>query len=66
MEKEEEELLKRVVFIEKDKNGPIIVKNYDDMLHLLDEDWEVKEEISGDVFLMIKKNLKPEDQSRVL
>jgi len=38
--------------------GPIIVKNFDDMLHLLDEDWEVKEEYHGDIFVMTKKTLK--------
>ena len=59
MEEEKEELPKRIVFIEKDEKGPIIVKNYDDMLHLLDENWEVKEEISGDIFIMAKKTLKP-------
>jgi len=39
--------------------GPIIVRNFDDMLHLLDDDWEVKEEYHGDIFIMIKKTLTP-------
>lgn len=66
MDKEEEELTKSIVFIEKDEEGPIIVKNFDDMLHLLDEDWEVKEEYSGNIFIMTKKTLKPEDPSKNL
>jgi len=66
MEEEKEELPKRIVFIEKNEEGPIIVRNFDDMLHLLDEGREIKEEISGDIFIMTKKTLKPEDPSKNL
>jgi len=64
MKEEKEELPKSIIFIENKEEGPIIVRNYDDMLYLLDEDWEVKEEISGDIFLMTK--IKPEDPSKNL
>jgi hypothetical protein len=36
------------------------------MLHLLDEGWEIKEGISGDIFIVTKKTLKPEDPSKNL
>jgi len=62
VEKEKEEVLKIIVVIEHNE-GAILVKNFDDMLHLLDEGWEVKEEYTGDIFIMIKKTKEPEDPS---
>jgi len=59
MKEEREELQKIVTPIGSNEEGPIIVKNFDDMLRLLDEDWEVKEECSGDIFIMTKKTNKP-------
>ena len=41
-----------IILIEKDS---IIVKTLDEVLNLLDEDWLVEEEISGDIFVMSKK-----------
>jgi len=41
-----------LILIEKDS---IIVKTLDEVLNLLDEDWLVEEEISGDIFVMSKK-----------
>jgi len=58
MEEEKKELPKSIIFIENKEEGPIIVRKYDDMLNLLDKDWEVKEEYSGDFFIMAKKTLK--------
>jgi len=40
------------ILIEKDS---IIVKTLDEVLNLLDEDWLVEQEISGDIFVMSKK-----------
>lgn len=58
MEEEKKVLPKSIVFIENIEEGPIIVRNYDDMLNLLDDDWKVEEEYSGDFFIMIKKPMK--------
>jgi GTPase len=53
---EKEELTKKlVVYADKEHK---IVTNYDEMLRLLDHDWEVKEEYSGDMFIMNKKKPK--------
>ena len=63
MEEEKEERLKIIVVIENTE-GAIFVKNFDDMLHLLDEGWDVKEEYHGTIFIMTKKTTKPEDPSK--
>ena len=60
------ELPKSIIFIENKEEGPIMVNNYDVMLNLLDENWEVKEEINVPIFIMTKKPLKPEDPSAKL
>lgn len=36
-------------------NESIIVKTLDEVLNLLDKDWLVEEEISGNIFVMSKK-----------
>ena len=66
MEEVNEELPKSIVFYENKEEGPITVNNYDVMLKFLDEGWEVKEEYNGDMFIMIRKPLKPEDPSAQL
>ena len=66
MDEEKKDFPKSIVFIENKEEGPITVNNYDVMLNLLDEGWVVKEEINGDIFIMIKTPLKPEDPSAEL
>jgi len=41
-----------IIPIEK---GSIIVKTLDEVLNLLDKDWLVDEEISGNIFVMSKR-----------
>jgi len=42
-----------IIFIEANSRKAI-VRNFDNMLRLLDEDWFVEEEVSGPIFIMSK------------
>ena len=53
-EEEEKKPSSNVIFIEYDEEDAAIVKSMDKMLSLLEEDWEVVEEIS-EAFLMRRK-----------
>ena len=44
---------RNVIFIEAN-SAKAIVRDFDDMLRLLDEDWLVEDEISGPIFIMSK------------
>ncbi len=44
---------RNIIFIEANSKKAI-VRNFDNMLRLLDEDWFVEEEISGPIFVMSK------------
>ena len=59
-EKEKKKPLReKVIFIEYEEGEAAIVKGMDKMLSLLEEDWEVVEEIS-EAFLMRRKKQDPE------
>ena len=44
---------RNIIFIEANSRKAI-VRNFDNMLRLLDEDWFVEEDISGHIFIMSK------------
>ena len=44
---------RNIILIEANSKKAI-VRNFDDMLSLLDEDWFVEEDISGPIFIMSK------------
>ena len=49
----------KIIFIEYEEGEAAIVKGMDEMLSLLEEEWEVVEEIS-EAFLMRRKKQEPE------
>lgn len=52
IEKMSEKPSDNIIPVEK---GSIIVKTLDEVLNLLDKDWLVEKEISGNIFVMSKK-----------